>query len=230
MPYISFFNNGVRSSWNLQIKDLIKKKKAENERNWISDAIFGVEDPNSTLFETYSRRVSETVLSAKWWNDSLGIDDGENSSAPSTSWEYRVYFDPSSTGSIKLTDFTESEHEDPDVLRERARQQFKQVKYAYLFASIDEPKFSVVNSVHIVTIFTAEGARCLLERCIQSRALQLSEQFMKKITPLNDRLRHWISSLQCLLLSNCDAEEGENFAPRGGLHLLPPPPCLVPQP
>lgn len=120
-----------------KIKKLVAEKKVECSRTVIddvSDGIFGPVDEGSNLPFTLARRMSDSILSTKWWMDTLSIDDGSGETGDSeSSWDMQVYFDPSKGGNLKLVDFKEDE-DDPMVKREKARQLYKKVKMFKMFS------------------------------------------------------------------------------------------------
>jgi len=96
----------------------------------LTESIFGKPDPDSTLPATIARRMSDSVLSTKWWLDTLSIDDGSGDPGNTdSSWDMQVYFDPSKSKNLKLGDFLEEE-EDPMTKREKARQLYKKRAYS----------------------------------------------------------------------------------------------------
>ena len=114
----------------VQLKQLVKQKKAEQETNFLDTAtevVFGKPDEGLTLPETLLRRASNTVLNSQWWVDQLEIEDGSGESGGNSSWEYRVYFNPDVKGSgVKLADHLDEE-ETVQEKRNRARMLYKQV-------------------------------------------------------------------------------------------------------
>jgi len=90
----------------------VREKKKENETpilETVVNTVFGQPDEGLTLPETYARRVSNTVLSSSWWLDTMQIDDASGDRGSPSSWEFRVFFDPNSAGSLKLGDHLEDE-------------------------------------------------------------------------------------------------------------------------
>ena len=75
------------------------------------------------------RRASETILSSKWWLNTLQIEDGSGDAGDPSSWEYRVYFDPSGAGDMRLGDHL-AEEEAAKAKRELARQRYKARQYS----------------------------------------------------------------------------------------------------